>query len=200
MTDELPLTLPDGSPLPERPKPEWRKYTAENWEREHPEQAEFCLHLVREELILNVSELARRVEAEYDRPYNGGLRNVITAFLARKLTKAEREDIQGSKLFFARAEAIDKTHELVGKANAKGDLGAVSMAMKLTHDVNQSVAGQPNEIREVRLTVNLDDIREKARRKVLEAQVVEVSSLECQDSRIQMEHLETLENNANIQP
>ena len=159
--------------LPPPPQREWRKYTAENWERDHPEQCEYCLHLVREELILSVSELARRIGKEFDREYNGGLRNIITAFLARKLTEAERTSLQSAKLFFARAEAVDKTDELVGKSNAKGDLGATSMAMKLLHDVNQSVAGVPSEIKEVRVTVDLDAIRERAKRKVLEAQVVE---------------------------
>jgi hypothetical protein len=184
--DTLPFT-----DLPPPPKREWRKYTAENWERDHPEQAEYCLHLVREELILNVSELARRIEMEYNRPYNGGLRNVITAFLARRLNEAERNSIQQAKLFFARAEAIDKTHELVGKSTAKGDLGAVSMAMKLTHDVNQSVAGQPNEIREVRVKVDLEEIRERAKRKVLEMQVVEM--LPDPDRKLPDAKLEILE-------
>lgn len=173
MSDETPaLPFEDLPPPPPR---EWRKYTAANWEREHPEQAEFCLHLVREELILSVSELGRRIAKEFSREYNGGLRNVITAFLARKLTEAERNSIQQARLFFARADLIEKTQELGEKANAKGDLGAVSMAMKLTHDVGQSVAGAPSQVKEVRVVIDdLEAIRARAKQKVLEAQVVEM--------------------------
>lgn len=166
-------TLPFEDLPPPAPR-EWRKYTAENWERDHSEQCEFCLHLVREELILSVSELAKRISKEFRREYNGGLRNVITAFLARKLTEAERNSIQQAKLFFARADLIEKTQELGEKANAKGDLGAVAMAMKLTHDVNQSVMGAPSQVKEIRVVIDdLEAIRARARQRVLEAQVVE---------------------------
>lgn len=192
MTDDAPpLPFED---LPPPPKREWRKYTAAVWEQEHPDQAEFCLHLVREELILSVSEIGRRIAKEFNREYNGGLRNVITAFLSRKLTEAERNSIQQARLFFARADAVEKTQELVEKANAKGDLGAVAMAMKLTHDVGVSVSGAPSQIKEVRVVIDdLEAIRARAKQKVIEAQVVEMlpeASAKLPISNVQKEKVE----------
>lgn len=184
MSDLLPF-----SDLPEPEPPKWREHSGTKWIMDHPQEWEFAKHLLMEQLITNVLELARQIVLTFDRWAHarnadgtvkesmlGTLRNQITARIAAEFEPADIDRIDAMRARLLRSAAIAKSHELVDKANAKGDLGAVSMTMKLASDTAMQSSGTPSVVKEVRVVIDdLESIRARARQKTLalEAEVME---------------------------
>lgn len=184
MSDLLPF-----SDLPEPEPPKWREHSGTKWIADHPQEWEFAKHLLMEQLITNVLELARQIVMTFDRWAHarnadgtvkenmlGTLRNQITARIAAEFAPADIDRIDAMRARLLRSAAIAKSHELVDKANAKGDLGAVSMTMKLASDTAMQSSGAPSIVKEVRVVIDdLESIRARARQKTLalEAEVME---------------------------
>ncbi len=177
------------SDLPEPEPPKWREHSGAKWIADHPQEWEFAKHLITEQLITNVLELARRIAVTFERWAHvrnpdgsvkenalGTLRNQITARIAAEFEPADIDRIDAMRARLLRSAAIAKSHELVDKANAKGDLGAVSMTMKLASDTALQSSGAPSIVKEVRVVIDdLESIRARARQKTLalEAEVIE---------------------------
>lgn len=175
--------------LPEPEPPKWREHSGTKWIADHPQEWEFAKHLIQEQLITNVLELARQIAVTFDRWAHarnadgtvkenmlGTLRNQITARIAAEFEPADIDRIDAMRARLLRSAAIAKSHELVDKANAKGDLGAVSMTMKLASDTAMQSSGAPSIVKEVRVVIDdLESIRARARQKTLalEAEVME---------------------------
>lgn len=196
MSDLLPF-----KDLPEPEPPKWREHSGAKWITDHPEEWEFAKHLIREMLLTNVLEIARRIVRQFDRHAHllmvdnagkwqldtdgetkvkeaalGTLRNQITARIAAEFEPADIDKIDAMKARLARGAGIAKTHELIDKSNAKGDLGATSMATKLMSDIAAQTSGTPSVVKEVRVRVNLDELREqlKQRPSLPEPRVIDV--------------------------
>jgi len=184
MSNFLPFT-----DLQEPEPPKWREHSGTKWIADHPQEWEFAKHLIQEQLITNVLELARQIAVTFDRWAHarnadgtvkenmlGTLRNQITARIAAEFEPADIDRIDAMRARLLRSAAIAKSHELVDKANAKGDLGAVSMTMKLASDTAMQSSGAPSIVKEVRVVIDdLESIRARARQKTLalEAEVME---------------------------
>jgi len=183
--------------LPEPEPPKWREHSGAKWITDHPQEWEFAKHLIREQLITSVLELARQIAVTFERWAHvcgardgekvvlkegalGTLRNQITARIAAEFEPADIDRIDAMRARLLRSAAIAKSHELVDKANAKGDLGAVSMTMKLASDTAMQSSGAPSIVKEVRVVIDdLESIRARARQKTLalEAEVIEPLTL-----------------------
>lgn len=164
--------------LPEPEPPKWREHSGTKWMADHPQEWEFAKHLLMEQLITNVLELARQIAVTFDRWAHarnadgtvkenmlGTLRNQITARIAAEFEPADIDRIDAMRARLARGAGIAKTHELIDKSNAKGDLGATSMATKLMSDIAAQTSGTPSVVKEVRVRVNLDELREQLKQK-----------------------------------
>lgn len=164
----IPTTVTElGFEVDESEKTPWRVATGERWERDHPLEVEFVLHLIREEGITCVSTLGSRLEAQFARVKGtgGAMRTMIGKLMREKFQPEELERIERMNVFIARSEGIAKTTELMPLAKSKGDLPGVAMSTKMMHDIHQGVAGQPSEIKEVRFVVeDLEAMREEARK------------------------------------
>jgi hypothetical protein len=191
MSELLPFT-----DLPEPEPPKWREHSGAKWITDHPQEWEFAKHLIQEQLITNVLELARQIAVTFERWAHvlnadgtvkentlGTLRNQITARIAAEFEPADIDRIDAMRARLARGAGIAKTHELIDKSNAKGDLGATSMATKLMSDIAAQTSGTPSVVKEVRVRVNLDELREqlKQRSALPQATVIDVVPLAVRD-------------------
>jgi len=140
----LPLTLPDGSPLPPRPLVAWREHTGARLAERHPEAKAAALELVREGTPL--AEVARIVgpligkcgEGEVD-----GLRKILRGWIISE--GIDMTEIARRKAALLRDEALDRASELTPHARVK-DLGAVAMILTQSSQVERTLGGQPTQI------------------------------------------------------
>jgi hypothetical protein len=147
-TPPLPLTLPDGTPLPPPPKEAWRECTGSTLAKKHPESHAHAIELLLDGLTL--SEIAEIIGPDMGKEGPGeidGLRKIIRGW--RKRAGIDPNEI-------AREMASDLRHETIANlrrnvANAKvRDIGPVAMALTQAHNVERSLGGLPTEIRETR--------------------------------------------------
>lgn len=171
----LPLTLP---PKPERA---WREHTGERWKERNPDAFDFFLHLVREESILCVSELARRTVKEFGLKdgQEEGLRKVYGKLLRTEFTDAELQEIRNKDLLLGSAIGAATAVKLLPEAKVK-DIGAVGMTAKILFDMHQIANDKPTEIVEERKRFSLEDfqaMRAKAAGTVMDAEVMPAPAL-----------------------
>jgi hypothetical protein len=152
----------------------WRRHSGSKWIKRYPDEWDYAKYLMKEELITNVMELARRIAVEFDRWEHvvnpdgsvkdaalGTLRNQITARINAEFEPADLDRLDAMRARLARSGGIARTHELIDKSNAKSDLGAVSMATKLMDDIAARASGTPSEVKEIRVRVDLDNLKQQ---------------------------------------
>lgn len=143
--DHLPLTLPDGSPLPPRPVDEWRQHTGTTLARHHPEVHELALDLIRQgESISSVAQQLGPHLGKTDPGQQDGLRKIIRGWIIA--ARIDLSDIARLKAAIVRDEALDKTAELIPQAKTR-DLGPLTMAFTQANQVERNLGGLPTEIR-----------------------------------------------------
>lgn len=148
-TPSLPLTLPDGQPLPPPPAAEWREHTASRFREQDAEGYAFACYLVRELGITNKSEIVRLVdEHRAARQLDGISRNTIIALMndPQEFKAGEIEDIIKRRSLLTSADALDKVEELLSKAKSAKDLGAAAMALTSVYNVKQLSSGGATRI------------------------------------------------------
>lgn len=148
-TPSLPLTLPDGQPLPPPPAAEWREHTAGRFREQDAEGYAFACYLVRELGITNKSEIVRLVdEHRQARRLDGISRNTIIALMndPTEFKAGEIEDIIRRRSLLTSADALDKVEELLSKAKSAKDLGAAAMALTSVYNVKQLSSGGATRI------------------------------------------------------
>lgn len=146
---KLPLTLPDGAPLPPPPAEGWREHTAGRFREQDAEGYAFACYLVRELGITNKSEIVRLVdEHRAARQMEGVSRNTIIAMMndPHEFKPGEIEEIIKRRSLLTTADALDKVEELLTKAKAAKDLGAAAMALTAVYNVKQLSSGGATRI------------------------------------------------------
>jgi hypothetical protein len=148
-TPSLPLTLPDGQPVPPPPAAAWREHTAGRFREQDAEGYAFACYLVRELGITNKSEIVRLVdEHRAARQLEGISRNTIIALMndPQEFKAGEIEDIIKRRSLLTSADALDKVEELLNKAKSAKDLGAAAMALTSVYNVKQLSSGGATRI------------------------------------------------------
>ena len=145
----LPLTLPNGEPLPPPPGEEYREHTAARWKVNDPASFEFACYLVRELGLTNKSKIEILVtEHRQARALPGISRNtIIGLFNDQSVFKpGEIDEIIKRRSALTAADALDKIEELLEKAKASKDLGAAAMALTAVYNVKQLSSGAATRI------------------------------------------------------
>lgn len=144
-TPPLPLTLPDGAPLPPRPTEAWRQHTGTTLARHHPEAHAQALEMMRDGDTL--TEIAERIGPDIGKHTPGE----IDGF--RKILRSWRREAGIDPSEMARELAADARHEAASSLirnirHAKvRDIGPVAMALTQAHNVERSLGGLPTEIK-----------------------------------------------------
>jgi hypothetical protein len=148
--------------VPPRPFDGWREHTAKNWKSSAPDSYALALEMIREHGITCVSKLQQQLkELGVDKS-----RQTITALMRNEFTTDQLAELAAKNAQIAVLQGTSKLVDLIPDAK-KSDMMAVSMSMKMAHDVERSLHGMPSEIKEVR-QVSAED-RLQAARKVVEA-------------------------------
>lgn len=144
--------------LPPRPERAWREHTGERWKQQNADAFDYFLHLVREDAILCVSELAKRIGEEFDlQPGQvDGLRKPLAKLLRTEFTDAELQEIRNKDLLLGTAVGAKQALKLLPDAKVK-DLGGVGMTTKILFDMHQIANDKPTEIVEERKRFSLED-------------------------------------------
>lgn len=148
-TPSLPLTLPDGQPLPPPPGQEWREHTAGRFRDQDRDGYEFAVYLVRELGITNKCKLEDMVSTHRKaRRLPGISRNTIIALMndPSEFLPGQIDDIIRRRSLLTTADALDKVEELLNAAKAAKDLGAAAMALTAVYNVKQLSSGGATRI------------------------------------------------------
>ena len=148
--------------VPPRPLDEWREHTAKNWRSSDPESYAVALEMIREHGLTCVSKL----QAELEKLGVKKSRQTIAALMRNEFTTEQLSELAAKNAQIAVLQGTSKLVDLIPDAK-KSDMMAVSMSMKMAHDVERSLHGMPSEIKEVRQVSAADRLEEA--RKMVEA-------------------------------
>jgi hypothetical protein len=141
----LPLTLPDGAPLPPRPTEAWRQHTGTTLAKHHPEAHALALDLLR--TGEDLAEVARAVAEHLGRTGEGsadGLRKIVRGWAID--AGIDRSEIRRRKAGWVAEEGLDTATKLLDKATPR-DLGSVAMTFTQAHQMERNLGGLPTEIK-----------------------------------------------------
>ena len=141
----LPLTQPDGTPLPPPPREHWRQHTGTTLARHHPEAHAQALDLIRHGE--SISEVARLIGPELNKTDPGsqdGLRKIIRGWIIE--ARIDLTDIARLKAAIVRDEALEAAASLLPHAKVR-DLGPVAMTLTQANQVERNLGGLPTEIK-----------------------------------------------------
>lgn len=144
----LPLTLPNGEPLPPPPGEDYREHTAERWKETDRPSYDFALWLVRAIGITNQSKITAEVtQHRAERGLPGISRNSVRAlFNSAEFKPGEFDEIIRRRSQQSTATAIDKIDEILEAVEKPKDLGAAAMALNTLYNVSQISAGKATRI------------------------------------------------------
>jgi hypothetical protein len=148
--------------VPPRPLDEWREHTAKNWRSSDPESYAVALEMIREHGLTCVSKL----QVELEKLGVKKSRQTIAALMRNEFTTDQLSELAAKNAQIAVLQGTSKLVDLIPDAK-KSDMMAVSMSMKMAHDVERSLHGMPSEIKEVRQVSAADRLEEA--RKMVEA-------------------------------
>ena len=169
--------------LPPKPERAWREHTGERWKERNPDAFDYFLHLVREDSILCVSELAKQIGAEFGLSSGqvDGLRKPLAKLLRTEFSDAELQEIRNKDLLLGSAIGAKTAVKLLPDAKVK-DIGSVGMTTKILFDMHQIANDRPTEIVEERKRFSLEDFQamraKAASNKIVEAEISAVPQLE----------------------
>jgi hypothetical protein len=144
-TPPLPLTLPDGAPLPPRPTETWRQHTGTTLAKHHPEAHAQALDLIRHgESITEVARLIGPELGKTDPGSQDGLRKIIRGWIID--ARIDLTDIARLKAAIVRDEALEAAANLLPQAKVR-DLGPIAMTLTQANQVERNLGGLPTEIK-----------------------------------------------------
>ena len=141
----LPLTQPDGTPLPPPPRELWRQHTGTTLAKHHPEAHAHALDLIR--TGTPITEVAQRIGPMLHKDDPGqldGLRKIVRGWIIE--ARIDMTDIARLKAAIVRDEALDAAANLLPHAKVR-DLGPVAMTLTQANQVERNLGGLPTEIK-----------------------------------------------------
>jgi len=181
----LPLTMPDGSPVPAKPRSVFREHTGEDFEEDYPALATAAVNLFR--VFGNFTTVAKMIGPECGRAEEAtgadtGLRRILRPIIYRRLGAQEVKAIIVAKSLETVAEGVEKTRELIEKSYDPKQVGNVAIATKSINEILQLHSGGATRITgKAETAVTADDYRRRA------AEKLERRKLEEQGNSVEVE-------------